>query len=196
MASRRSGPIRADQVHAGRAQRLHRQEIAEQRTVGDIDRNGPACDVGAPGRLVARQDLRGDPGSSPSEIALPAISAMSAASRSPMLRPCAPIGGTTWADSPTSATRLLANLLGLLDRQRKQIAPGLDLDAAENGMRLLFGGFGQFVVAQRHQPLGFRGRRNPHHAAAVAGQGHEHAGPVRRMKLGGDVLVRPANGRC
>ena len=38
--------------------------------------------------------------------------------------------------------------VGLLDRQRKQIAPGLDLDAAEDGMRLLLGGFGQFVVAR------------------------------------------------
>ena len=56
MARRRSGPIDADQVHAGRAQRLHREEIAEQRTVGDIDRKGPAHDVLAPGRLVARQD--------------------------------------------------------------------------------------------------------------------------------------------
>ena len=71
------------------------------------------------------------------------------------------------------------------------MASRLDLDAAENGMRLLFGGLRQFVVAQRHQPFGFLRCRDPHHAAAVAGQRHEHAGSLRRMKLGGDISMRP-----
>ena len=39
---------RADQMQTGRAQRLHRQEIAEQRAVRDIDGEGPAGDIGAP----------------------------------------------------------------------------------------------------------------------------------------------------
>ena len=56
-------------------------------------------------------------------------------------------------------------------------------------MRLLFGGVRQFVVAQRHQPLGFLCGGYPHHAAAVAGQGHEHARTLRRVELGRDILV-------
>ena len=57
-----------------------------------------------------------------------------------------------------------------------------------------FRGFRQFVVAERHQPLGFPGRRDPHHAAAVAGQGHEYARTLRGVKLGGDAVVRPRMG--
>ena len=53
------------------------------------------------------------------------------------------------------------------------------------------GGFRQFVVAQRDQPFGFPGRGDPHHAAAVAGQGHEHARAVRGVKLGRDISMRP-----
>ncbi len=33
---------------------------------------------------------------------------------------------------------MAGELLGALDRQRKHIAPGFDLDAAENGVRLPF----------------------------------------------------------
>ena len=38
---------------------------------------------------------------------------------------------------------------GSLDRQRKQVAPGFDLDAAENRMRLPFGGLRQLIVGER-----------------------------------------------
>ena len=82
-------------------------------------------------------------------------------------------------------------LLGLLDRERKQMPSGLDTDAAEDRVRLRFRGFGQFVVAQRDQPLGFLRRRDPHHAAAVAGQRHENAGPLRGVKFGRDISMRP-----
>ena len=58
-------------------------------------------------------------------------------------------------------------------------------------MRLPFRGLRQFVVAQRDQPFGLLRRRDPHHAAAVAGQRHEYAGTLRRMKLGGDISMRP-----
>ena len=68
---------------------------------------------------------------------------------------------------------------------------GCDLDAAENGVRLSFRGLRQFVVAERHQPLGLSGGRNPHHAAAIAGQGHEDARTLRGVKLGGDAVVGP-----
>ena len=134
---------------------------------------------------AARPDLL------PDAVASRTTSAISAASRNPMLRPCAPIGGSTWAASPTSAMRCLRKLSGLFDRKRKQMPSRLDADPAENGMRLRFGGLRQFIVAQRDQPFGLLWRRDPHHAAAVAGQRHEHARPLRRMKLRGDISMRP-----
>ena len=149
-------------MQAGRAQRLHRQEIAEQRAVGDIDRKGPAHDVAAPRRSVARAApaARRDP--RPAAIASPTMSAISAASRSPMLRPCAPIGGTTWAASPTSAMRLLRRI-GWAARSRAETdgvpastrtRPRMECDcfsAASDSSSSL----------ERHQPLGFRRRRRP-----------------------------------
>ena len=45
-------------MHAGRAQRLHRQEIAEQGAVGHVDREGAAGDIAAPRRIVALEHLR------------------------------------------------------------------------------------------------------------------------------------------
>ena len=51
-------------MQAGRAQRLHRQEIAQQRAVGHIDGEGAAGDVGAPRRIIALQHRR-RAGSSP-----------------------------------------------------------------------------------------------------------------------------------
>src|SRR5450631_719134 len=80
-------------------------------------------------------------------------------------------------------------LLGLLDRKRKQMASRLDTNTAEYGMRLCFRGFRQFVIAQRHQPFGFPGRGDPHHAGAVAGQGHKYARTLRGMKLGRDISM-------
>ena len=111
-----------------------------------------------------------------------------------MLRPCAPIGGSTWADSPTSATRWLANARGLSIVSGNRLRPGSTLTRPRMRMRLLFGGVRQFVVAERHQPLGFLRGRYPDHAAAVAGQGNEHARTVRRVELGRDVLVRAGMG--
>ncbi len=64
---------------------------------------------------------------------------------------------------------MLRELPGLLDRKRKQMTSRFDPDTAENGMRLAFGGLGQFAVAQRDQPFGFPGCGNPHHAGSVAG---------------------------
>ena len=46
---------------------------------------------------------------------------------------------------------------------------------------------GQFVVAQRHQPLGFLRRGDPDDAGAIAGQRHEHARAMRRVEFGRDV---------
>src|SRR4030081_262248 len=86
---------------------------------------------------------------------------------------------------------MLSKLSWLFDRQRKQMASRLDSDTAENGMRLPFGGLRQFVIGQCDQPFGFPGCRDPHHAAAVAGQRHKYARTVRRMKLRGDISMRP-----
>src|SRR6185295_4695115 len=69
--------------------------------------------------------------------------------------------------------------------------PGLNTDATENGMRLPFRGLRQFVIAERDQPVGFPGCCDPHHAAAVAGQGNEYARTLRGMKLRGDISMRP-----
>ena len=41
-----------------RAQALHRQEIAEQRAVSDVDHKGAACDIGAARPIVASKCLR------------------------------------------------------------------------------------------------------------------------------------------
>ena len=119
------------------------------------------------------------------------MSAMSAASRSPMLRPCAPIGGTTWADSPTSATRFFAYWLGCSIVSGNRLRPRLRPGRARRSN----------ATASRRRPTVHRrssainraasaGERNPDHAAAIAGQGHEHAGALRRVKLGRDILVR------
>ena len=45
-------------MQSGGAQRLHGQEIAEQRAVRDIDGKGPAGDIGAPRPIVTLQHLR------------------------------------------------------------------------------------------------------------------------------------------
>ena len=72
---------------------------------------------------------------------------------------------------------MAGELPGLLDRQRKQMPSGLDLDAAENGMRLLFGGLGQFVIAQRHQPFGFLGAMTHTTLQRSPGSGTNTHGP-------------------
>ena len=94
----------------------------------------------------------------------------------------------------------LGELPGLLDAERKQMPSSLDRDAAENGMRLPLGGLRQFVIAQRDQPFGFLGGGDPHHAAAVAGEGNEYARTLRGVKLGGDISMRPrmadVEGQC
>ena len=124
-------------MQAGRAQRLHRQEIAEQGTVGDIDGEGAAQDVGAPRRIVAFQHLR---------------RAGIFARRDRLPHDLGDIGGI--AQSHVQALRadrrhhmrgladqrdaMLRELPGLLDRQRKQMTSRLDPDAAENGMRSCF----------------------------------------------------------
>ena len=188
---------RADQVHAGGAQRLHRQEIAEQRAVGHIDRKGPAGDVAAPGRLVTRQHLR--------------RAGILAVPRSPCRRcrryrrhravPCsgparrsAAAHGRLRRPARCGSSRICA---GCSIASGNTMPSGLDLDAAEDGMRLPLGGVA--TVLRRPAPSAASasvGRADPDHAAAIAGQRHEHAGALRRVKLGRDILVRPANARC
>ncbi len=182
-------------MHAGRAQRLHGEKIAEQRAVGDIDRNQAGSRHRRGGRIGSAPAPAASPGLRPSDMACPAISAISAASRNPMLRPCAPIGGTTWADSPTSAMRWLANCRGLLDRQRKHVATGFDLDAAENGMRLLFRGLRQFVVTERHQPFGFLRSCETHTTLLrLPGRGTNTHGPCGVWNSVEMLVVRPRMG--
>src|SRR6202021_739036 len=52
-------------------------------------------------------------------------------------------------------------------------------------------GLRQFAVAQRDQAFGLLWCRNPYHAGAVTGQRHKYARPLRRMKLRGDISMRP-----
>ena len=94
MAMRRSGPN--DPIRCSPAARsgLHGQEIAQQGTVRQIDGKHPAGDIGAPRRIVAVQHLRRARILARSDR-LRTMSAISAASRNPMFRPCAPIGGST-----------------------------------------------------------------------------------------------------
>ena len=119
------------------------------------------------------------------------MSAISAASRSPMFRPCAPIGGSTWAASPTSAMRALANCRGCSMPSGNRCRPGSTATRPRMECDCCLRGFRQFVIAQRDQPFGFPGGGDPHHAAAVAGQGHEHARTLRGVKLRGDISMRP-----
>src|SRR3954449_2419123 len=86
---------------------------------------------------------------------------------------------------------VLRELPGLLDCKRKQMPSRFDADTAENGMRLPFGGLRQLVIAQRDQPFCFPGRGNPYHAAALAGQRHEYAWTLRRVKFGRNISMRP-----
>src|SRR3984957_12661680 len=85
----------------------------------------------------------------------------------------------------------LCDLSGLFDRKRKQMPSRLDADTSENGGRLRFRGLRQFAVAQRDQAFGLLWCRNPYHAEAVTGQRHKYARPLRRMKLRGDISMRP-----
>ena len=191
MASRRSGPIEPSRCRpAARAVCTGRKSDSSERLATSITKVRLA-DVAAPRRSIAAERRAARRDRRPSTIASRTMPAMSAASRSPILRPCAPIGGTTCADSPTSAMRFLAICRGCSMDKRKFVPARLDRDAAENGMRLLLDGVRQLVVVERDQPLGLLRRRHPDHAAAVAGQGHEHARAVRRVKFGRDVLVRP-----
>ena len=71
------------------------------------------------------------------------------------------------------------------------MASSLHPDTTEDGVRLLFRRFGQLVIAEGKKPLGLLRRYNPHHAAAIVRQRDEDAGPLWRVKLGRDVVVRP-----
>ena len=57
------------------------------------------------------------------------------------------------------------------------MASRFDPEAAENGMRLSFGGFRQFVVGQRHQPLGFLGAETHTTLQRSPGSGTNTHGP-------------------
>ena len=103
------------------------------------------------------------------------MSARSPASRRPMLRPWAPIGGTTWAASPTRAMRLLAICAGRSIASGNLCRPGSTVVRPEDGVRLLLDGLRQFLIAQRHQPLALARRGDPDDTAAIAGQGNERA---------------------
>ena len=85
---------------------------------------------------------------------------------------------------------LLRKLPGPLDGKRKHVTAAFDRHAPENRMRLLLGSLGQFVIAERAEALDILWACDPHHTAASARQGHEHAGAMRGMKFGRYVLVR------
>src|ERR1700722_6601157 len=86
---------------------------------------------------------------------------------------------------------MAAELSGLFDHKWKQMPSRFHRDTAENGMRLPFGRFQQFTVGQRHQPFGLAWRGNPHYAAAIAGQWHKYARPLRGVKFRRDISMGP-----
>src|SRR6202051_4716764 len=86
---------------------------------------------------------------------------------------------------------MLCDLSGLFDRKRKQMASRLDSDTAENGMRLFFRGLRQIAIAQRDQAISLLWCRDPHHAGAISGQRYKYARTLRRVKLRGDISMRP-----
>ena len=89
---------------------------------------------------------------------------MVAASRSPRLRPCAPIGGMTCAASPISDDAARAEAPRDLDRQRKDAAAGLDRDLAQDRMRAPLDLGRQLGVGQRRE-AGSVGRVHHEHQA-------------------------------
>jgi hypothetical protein len=111
MARRRSGPSAPMRCSpAARNVCMGRKSDSSERFARSIAKIRLATSVRR--AELNRDSTEGEPGSSPCSIASRAMPAISAASRSPMFKPCAPIGGSTWAASPTSATRCLANCLG------------------------------------------------------------------------------------
>ena len=180
-------------MHACGAQALHRQEVAEQRAVRDIDDKSTAGDIGAARPVVAPEHLRcagvldvGD--RFPDEIS--DVGGIAQTQVQPLRADRGnDMGG--FADERDPVARELA---WLFDGKRKHVTSAFDVDAPENGMRLSFGRLREFIVAERREPRGLPGSSDPHHAAAKATQRYEDAGPVRGVKLGGHVLVRARMG--
>ena len=171
---------------------MGRKSLNRERFAISIDKHA-AGDIGTPGRIVAVQERRrariftrndrvphgvGDVAG----VAQSHVQALRADRRQHM---------SGFADQRDA---MLRESSGPLDGKRKQMASRLNADAAENGVRLPFRSFRQLRVGQRAEALGFRRTCNPHHAAAVARQRDEHARSLRRMKLGGDIPMRPGMG--
>src|SRR4051794_36409828 len=71
------------------------------------------------------------------------------------------------------------------------MAPRLDADAPQNGMRLPLRGFREFRIALRDKAFGLGRAHHPHHARPIASQRYEYARALRRMKFSRDVSMRP-----
>ena len=118
-------------------------------------------------------------------------SASVAASRRPRLSPCAPIGGTTCAASPTRAIRLRRKRTRGLDRQRKHAAPGLDAHLAEDRMRAALDLDGELRVGHGgHARRAFR-IEHANQARTPAGQGNKRERTGLGVKFRRCIVVWP-----
>ncbi len=178
-------------MHPERAYRLHRQEIAEQRAVGEIDRQRPAVDVGPAGALEPGEGLRrtriviagegvGDDVGNVGGVPQSHVEALRADRRQHV---------RGFAHQHHAPRR---EAFRMFDRQRKRMTATFDPQAAEDGMGPLLGGHRKVVVAQRHQPLSLVWACHPNHTRSLARQRHEHARTVDGVKFRRGVAMRAA----
>ena len=116
---------------------------------------------------------------------------MVAASRSPRLSPCAPIGGITCAASPTRTMRFWPKRRAISERQRKDPAAGFDRDLAKERVRSPFDLRGELGIGKRRE-AGRLGRvDHEDQARALAGQRHQRERTGFGVEFGRGVAMRP-----
>ena len=112
-----------------------------------------------------------------------------------MLRPCAPIGGSTWADFADQRDAMAGELPGALDRQRKQMAPGFDAGRGREWNAIAFRR--RPTIRRRSAPSAVRlrsGAETHTTLQRLPGRGTNTHGPCGGVKLGRDIRVGPRMG--
>ena len=191
MAMRRSGPNEPIRCRPAARSELHRQEIAEQRAVGDIDGEGSAQHIGAPRRIVAFQHLR-------RAGVFARRHRLAARCRRYRRRRAAPCSGPARRSAGSHARPrrparrdAFANCLGCSIASGNRWRPGSTRRRPRIECDWLSAASDNSSSDQRHQPLGLLRRRDPYDAGAIAGQRHKYAWALRGMKLRRDISMRP-----
>ncbi len=119
----------------------------------------------------------------PASPASMTASRSAATSRRPRFKPCAPMGGNTWAASPTSARRGAVNRSTDMPVIGKVPRGAVDLHGTQNGLRLTLDPRGKIAVAKPGQGFGFVGTCDPDKARPAAGQGNQRERAVPGVEL-------------